>query len=86
MSKLFYLMMMCLNAMCNQFSEVLLTYFFSMNCAIKRKKAILYKKVCFMLLSLSLCVRKPASRVLTKSDKNRAVQSQMMARGCKFWI
>ena len=37
-------------------------------------------------LHLSLCVRKPTIWVPTRSDTNRAVQSQKMARGWKFWI
>ena len=35
---------------------------------------------------LSLCVRKPTICVPTRSNTNRAVQSQKMARGWKFWI
>ena len=35
---------------------------------------------------MSLCVRKPTIRVPTRSDTNRAVQSQEMVRGWKFWI
>ena len=35
--------------------------------------------------SLSLCVRKPTIWVPTRSDTNRAVQSQKMVRGWKFW-
>ena len=31
-------------------------------------------------------MRKPVFGVLTRSDKNRAVQLQKMARGLKFWI
>ena len=34
----------------------------------------------------SLCVRKPTMRVPTRSDTNRAVQSQNIVRGWKFWI
>ena len=33
---------------------------------------------------LSLCVRKPTVWVPTRSDTNRAVQSQKMVRGWKF--
>ena len=35
---------------------------------------------------LSLCVREPTIWVPTRFDTNRAVQSQKMARGWKFWI
>ena len=35
---------------------------------------------------MSLDVRKPTFLVPTWSDTNRAVQSQKMARGLKFWI
>ena len=35
---------------------------------------------------LSLCVRKPKIWVQTRSDTNRPVQAQKMARGGKFWI
>ena len=35
---------------------------------------------------MSLCVRKPTIWVPTKSDTNRAVQSQKMVRGWKFSI
>ena len=35
---------------------------------------------------MSLCVRKPIIRVLTRFDTNQAVQSQKMVRGWKFWI
>ena len=34
----------------------------------------------------SLCVRKPTIWVLTRSNTNRALQSQKMVRGWKFWI
>ena len=34
---------------------------------------------------LSLCVRIPTFWVPTRSDTNRAVQSQKMVRGWKFW-
>ena len=46
--------------------------------------------LCFLFLlhncNLSLCVRKPTIWVPTRSDTNRAVQSQKMARSLKFWI
>ena len=35
---------------------------------------------------LSLCVRKQTIWVPTRSDTNRAVQSQKQARGLKFWL
>ena len=35
---------------------------------------------------MSLCVRKPTFWVPTRSDTNRAVQSQKMVRGWKFCI
>ena len=35
---------------------------------------------------LSVCMRKPTIWVPTGSDTNRAVQSQKMVRGWKFWI
>ena len=35
---------------------------------------------------MSLCVRKPTIWALTRSNTNRAVQSQKMVRGWKFWI
>ena len=35
---------------------------------------------------LSLCMRKPTIWVLTRSGTNRAVQSQKMIIGWKFWI
>ena len=35
---------------------------------------------------MSLCMRKPTIWVPTRSDTNRAVQSQKMVRGLKFWI
>ena len=35
---------------------------------------------------MSLCVRKPTIWVPTRSDTNRAVQSQKMVRGLKFCI
>ena len=35
---------------------------------------------------LSLCMIKPTIWVPTRSDTNRAVQSQKMVRGWKFWI
>ena len=35
---------------------------------------------------LSMCMRKPTIWVPTRSDTNRAVQSQKMDRGWKFWI
>ena len=37
-------------------------------------------------LHMSLCMRKPTILVSTRSDTNRAVQSQKMVRGWKFWI
>ena len=37
-------------------------------------------------ICLSLCARKPAICVLTRSDTNRPVQSQNKARSLKFWI
>ena len=40
-----------------------------------------------VVTNMSLCVRKPTIwRVRTRSDTNRAVQSQKMVRGWKFWI
>ena len=35
---------------------------------------------------MSLCMRKLTIWVPTRSDTNRPVQSQKMARGWKFWI
>ena len=35
---------------------------------------------------MSLCVRKTTIWVPTMSDTNRAVQSQEMVRGWKFWV
>ena len=35
---------------------------------------------------MSLCVRKPTIWVPTRFDTNRAVQSQKMIKGWKFWI
>ena len=35
---------------------------------------------------MSLVLRKPVFGVPTRSDSNRAVQPQKMARGLKFWI
>ena len=39
-----------------------------------------------LLLYLSLCMRKSTIWVTTRSDTNRAVQAQKMARSLKFWI
>ena len=39
-----------------------------------------------LVLYLGLCVRKPTIWVPTRSNTKRAVQSQMMVRGWKFWI
>ena len=39
-----------------------------------------------LTIIMSLCVRKPTVWVPTWSDSNRAVQSQKMVRGWKFWI
>ena len=35
---------------------------------------------------MSRLVRKPTRWFLTRSDTNRAVQAQKMARGLKFWL
>ena len=35
---------------------------------------------------MSICVRKPTIWVPTRSDTNRAVQSQQMIRDWKFWV
>ena len=45
------------------------------------------KIVDLMFIShMSLCMGKPTIWVPTRADTNRAVQSQKMARGWKFWI
>ena len=36
--------------------------------------------------NMSMCVRKPTIWDPTRSDTNRAVQSQKMVRGWEFWI
>ena len=40
----------------------------------------------FFLSYKSLCLRKPTIWFPTRSDTNRAVQSQKMVRGWKFWF
>ena len=42
-------------------------------------------QVCYEL-NISMCVRKSTIWVPTRSDTNRAVQSQNMVKGWKFWI
>ena len=46
-------------------------------------------RICELVIRLSdmsLCVRKLTILVPTRCDTNRAVQSQKMVRGLKFWI
>ena len=41
---------------------------------------------CHNIYNMSLVLRKPVFGFPTRSDTNRAVQPQKMARGLKFWI
>ena len=59
------------------YSHQVLTCFYQHSIRLKYKRD---------LKQMSLGVRKPKIWVLSRSDTNRAVQSQKMVRGLKFWI